>query len=76
MTTNEKHILATEQIWRVLRALFFIAATFIWLEPETTRHWIVFGLVVGGFTMEQMKGFIENRIEDLLGWARDFTDWG
>lgn len=72
-----QHKIIVEHIWRLLRASFIITATALWVSIDgiTGTEWTVFGLVFAAGITDQFKGFIENRLSSMLGWAKDFKDW-
>jgi hypothetical protein len=63
-----------EHLWRILRALFLLAGTGLWLYTECNNH-LIFGLFVSAAAVDQLHGVICHLIEKLLGYEEQHDDW-
>ena len=78
MKTKGHHKHITEHVWRSLRAsLLFIAAT-LWLAQDGYQGMDVVILILLNLAhlVEQFHGYICNLIERVIGWKKDFSNWG
>ena len=77
MTYRLRHKIIANHLWRSLRALLLLLAVLIWLLQDgfTYSDVIILGLCLTAHLVEQLHGYICNRIEKLLGWNMDFKDW-
>lgn len=74
MTLQERRHWIVEHLWRLLRALCILSGTALWLYVPNTEHFVM-ACFVAAVVVDQLHGFICNRIQSLLHWTRDFSDY-
>lgn len=60
----------TEHLWRLIRALFILAGTALWLYTDVSAHYIM-ACYVGAALADQMHGGICYFIEAILDFKHE-----
>ena len=74
MTDESKQYWMVEHLWRLLRAMFLMIGTGLWLYTDTSPHIIMICYLMA-ILVDQLHGKICHYIEKILRFKEQHTDW-
>lgn len=75
MSNHDKQHAIVEHLWRLLRAIFILAGTAVWLFNDSEPKSLIFGLYVCAALVEQCHGIICRFIQKVLRHKQDWNLW-
>lgn len=74
MSNKNRQYCLVEHIWRVIRAIFLLVGTGLWLYTEVSPHFIFASFFLAA-VVDQTHGIICNFIERVLNFNQQHSNW-
>lgn len=74
MSKEQLHHWIIEHLWRALRASLLLTVFLIWRYTDDNYHLAAVFMFMALF-VDQLHGYICNKIQRLLNWKQDFSEW-
>ena len=72
MIRKHTHKALVLHLWRLMSTLLLLSAAIVWLYVPDQEEIVFIILGVERFALQQWKGWILNKLEDIFGWPHDF----